>query len=204
MQGFSHALLEDHSAELGAEGQDFARRILSASEHMDRLLVDVLTYSRLSRQELKFEPVDIDSVVEGACAQLLEAIRKRTARVQTNRYSLKVVANRSVLELMTVNLLDNALKFVPSDRAPKITINCERLGDAIRLWVRDNGIGIASEHQVKIFRIFERLHGVEEYPGTGIGLALVQKAAERMNGAVGVDSKPGEGSSFWIELPAAI
>jgi signal transduction histidine kinase len=204
MQGFSHALLEDHSAELSAEGQDFARRILSASEHMDGLLVDVLTYSRLSRQELRFEPVDIDSVVEGASAQLLETIRKCAADVQTVTSGCKVVANRSVLELMTVNLLDNALKFVPADRAPKITIDCERRGDAIRIWVRDNGIGIAPEHRVKIFRIFERLHGVEEYPGTGIGLALVQKAAERMNGAVGVDSTPGEGSAFWIELPAAI
>jgi PAS domain S-box-containing protein len=204
MQGFSHALLEDHSAELSAEGQDFARRILAASEHMDGLLVDVLTYSRLSRQELRFEPVDVDSVVEGACAQLLETIRKSVADVQTVTCGRKVVANRSVLELMTVNLLDNALKFVPAGRAPKITINCERHGDAIRIWVRDNGIGIAAEHQLKIFRIFERLHGVEEYPGTGIGLALVQKAAERMNGAVGVESTPGEGSAFWIELPAAI
>jgi signal transduction histidine kinase len=69
--------------------------------------------------------------------------------------------------------------------------------------VRDNGIGIPQEHQQRIFRIFERLHGVETYPGTGIGLALVKKAAERMNGAVGVESTPGQGSAFWIDLPEA-
>ena len=104
---------------------------------------------------------------------------------------------------MIVNLLENALKFMPPERAPKIVVNCERRGDRHRIWVRDNGIGIAREYQQRIFRIFERLHGVEAYPGTGIGLALVQKAAERMNGAVGVESAPGEGSAFWIELPCA-
>ena len=104
---------------------------------------------------------------------------------------------------MLVNLLDNALKFVPNERAPKISVNCERRGDAMRISVRDNGIGIPREHHQRIFRIFERLHGVEAYPGTGIGLALVQKAAERMSGAVGVESAPGDGSAFWIELPSA-
>ena len=203
MQGFSHALIEDHASKLDAEGQDFAQRILSAAEHMDSLLADVLAYSRLSRQELKLEPVDVDAVVEDARIQLQHQIRKRNAEVQVTACGRTVLVNRSVFELMLVNLLDNALKFVPDERAPKVTVNCERRDNAIRIWVRDNGIGIASEHQQRIFRIFERLHGVEAYPGTGIGLALVQKAAERMNGAVGVESAPGDGSAFWIEFPVA-
>jgi signal transduction histidine kinase len=203
MQGFSHALIEDYSQRLDPEGQDFARRILSAAEHMDKLLADVLAYSRLSRQELKLDAIGVDAAVEDARLQLQEQIRQRAADIQIATCARKVIANQSVFELMIVNLLDNALKFVPKDRAPKISINCERRGDAIRVWVRDNGIGIAKEHQQRIFRIFERLHGVETYPGTGIGLALVQKAVERMNGAVGVESLPGEGSQFWIELPAA-
>lgn len=203
MQGFSHALIEDHADKLNAEGQDFAKRILNAAEHMDKLLADVLTYSRLSRQELKMEPVSIDAVVQDAHTQLQEQIRKRGAFIEIAACGRTVSANRSVLELMIVNLLDNALKFVPKERAPKIVVNSERRDQAIRLWVRDNGIGIAAEHQQRVFRIFERLHGVETYPGTGVGLALVQKAAERMSGTVGVESAPGEGSSFWIELPAA-
>jgi PAS domain S-box-containing protein len=203
MQGFSHALIEDHADKLNSEGQDFAQRILSAAEHMDGLLADVLAYSRLSRQELKPEPVRVDEVLEDARMQLHEQIRKRGAEVQVSACERKVLANRSVLELMIVNLLDNALKFVTADRLPKVVVSCERRGEMQRIWVRDNGIGIPAEHRQKIFRIFERLHGVEAYPGTGIGLALVQKAAERMNGAVGVESAPGEGSSFWIELPAA-
>lgn len=203
MQGFSHALLEDHARELNAEGQDFAQRILSAAEHMDSLLADVLAYSRLSRQELKLEPVNVDEVIEEARLQLQNEAKKKSADVQIAACARKVLANRAVLELMITNLLDNALKFVPPDRSPKISVNCERHGERYRIWVRDNGIGIAREHQQRIFRIFERLHGVEAYPGTGVGLALVQKAAERMNGAVGVESTPGEGSAFWIELPCA-
>ena len=202
MQGFSHALVEDHADDLSPEGQDYARRILSAAEHMDGLLADVLAYSRLSRQELKLDPVSVDVVIDDARLQLQNEIKKRTADLQVAACG-KVMANRSVLELMIVNLLENALKFMPPERAPKIVVNCERRGDRHRIWVRDNGIGIAGEYQQRIFRIFERLHGVEAYPGTGIGLALVQKAAERMNGAVGVESAPGEGSAFWIELPCA-
>jgi signal transduction histidine kinase len=73
----------------------------------------------------------------------------------------------------------------------------------VRLWVEDNGIGIASEHRERIFRVFERLHRAEEYPGTGIGLAIVERAIVRMGGTVGVESEPGQGSRFWVELPGA-
>ncbi|HUS36394.1 MAG TPA: ATP-binding protein [Verrucomicrobiae bacterium] len=203
MQGFSHALIEDHADRLNPEGQDFAKRILSAAEHMDGLLADVLAYSRLSRQELEPEAVNIDEVIEDARVHLFSQIKAKAADLQIATCGRKVVAHRAVLELMIVNLLDNALKFVAPDRTPKISVTCERRGQTVRLWVRDNGIGIAAEHQHKIFRIFERLHGVETYPGTGIGLALVQKAAERMNGSVGLESTPGQGSAFWIELPCA-
>jgi PAS domain S-box-containing protein len=201
MQGFSHALIEDHSDQLNEEGRDFARRILSASEHMDSLLADVLAYSRLSRQELQPEPVEVEAVIQDVLIQLQSEIRRKNPVIETSACQGMVVAHRSVLELMIANLLENALKFVAQDVKPEITIFVEARGEALRIWVRDNGIGIPAEHQQRIFRIFERLHGVETYPGSGIGLALVQKAAERMNGAVGVDSTPGRGSAFWIELP---
>ena len=203
MQGFSHALIEDHSEDLNDEGRDFARRILAASEHMDGLLADVLAYSRLSRQELLPEPVDVAEVVQDALIQLQAEIRTKTPTIETAACHGKVVAHRSVLELMVVNLLENALKFVKKGVRPEISISVEARDDRRRIWVRDNGIGIPHEHQQRIFRIFERLHGVENYPGTGIGLALVQKAAERMNGSVGVDSTGGRGSAFWIDLPKA-
>ena len=201
MQGFSQALLEDHAPNLNDEGRDFARRILVAAEHMDSLLADVLAYSRLSRQELNTEPIDLAPVLTEAHLQLQSEIRARKAKVEIGPCQCRVLANRSVLELMLVNLLENGLKFMPAGRTPVVSVAVEEFGMRCRIWIRDNGIGIAREHQQRIFRIFERLHGVETYPGTGIGLALVQKAAERMNGAVGLESVVGEGSSFWIELP---
>jgi PAS domain S-box-containing protein len=201
MQGFSHALVEDHAPNLNEEGRDFARRILVAAEHMDSLLADVLAYSRLSRQELKPEPVELALVLNEVIAQLQSEIRARKAKVNVGACQARVLANASVLELMLVNLLENALKFMPSGRTPSVSIEIEEIGIRCRIYVRDNGIGIAPEHHQRIFRIFERLHGVETYPGTGIGLALVLKAAERMNGSVGLESAVGEGTSFWIELP---
>jgi signal transduction histidine kinase len=104
---------------------------------------------------------------------------------------------------MIGNLLTNALKFVPPERVPEVRIWAEERDGWVRLWVADNGMGIAPENQTRVFRVFERLHGVEKYSGTGIGLALVRKGVDRLGGRVGVDSELGQGSRFWIELPAA-
>ena len=101
------------------------------------------------------------------------------------------------------NLIGNALKFQRPGIAPEVIVSAERTNGHVRICVRDNGIGIAPEHQERIFQVFERLHGQEEYPGTGIGLAIVKRGAQRMGGRVGLDSKPGEGSTFWVELPRA-
>ena len=101
------------------------------------------------------------------------------------------------------NLLTNAAKFVSPGSQPCVRVWAERSSKWVRLWVEDNGIGIAKENQERIFRVFERLHGIEKYPGTGIGLAIVRKGMERMGGRVGVESEPGQGSRFWIELPGA-
>jgi signal transduction histidine kinase len=104
-----------------------------------------------------------------------------------------------MLRQVLANLVSNALKFVDSDVRPRVTIRSESRGPVVRLWVEDNGIGIAEEHQERIFGVFERLHGIETYPGTGIGLAIVRRATERMGGQCGVESAPGEGSRFWVE-----
>jgi signal transduction histidine kinase len=102
---------------------------------------------------------------------------------------------------MLVDLLSNSLKFVAPGVKPRVRIWTEPRDDRVRLSIQDNGIGIAHEHQQRIFRVFERLHGAEEYPGTGIGLANVSKATERMGGRVGLESQLSQGSHFWVELP---
>jgi len=170
---------------------------------MDRLIRDLLAYSRVSRMEMRPAPVDLREVVQEALAQLEAAIQEREAQIAVVEPLPSVLAHRSVLAQVVENLLSNAVKFVAQGVRPRVRVWAEGHGDWVRLWVEDNGIGIAPEHQERIFRVFERLHGVEAYPGTGVGLAIVRKGIERMGGRVGVESEVGQGSRFWIELKRA-
>ncbi|MFN3486085.1 MAG: sensor histidine kinase [Planctomycetota bacterium] len=114
-----------------------------------------------------------------------------------------VRAHRAMLTQVIVNLLSNAIRFVGRGVEPRVRIRGEPRAGRVRLWVEDNGIGISAEHHERIFHMFERLNRQEDYPGTGIGLAIVRKAMERMGGAAGIESELGRGSRFWIELEAA-
>jgi len=101
-----------------------------------------------------------------------------------------------------VNLISNGIKFQKPGVPPEIKITATRMRERmIRISVTDNGIGIQPDHVSRLFKVFERLHGIEQYPGTGIGLAIVKRGSERMGGRCGVESKVGEGSNFWVELP---
>src|SRR5439155_27051483 len=111
-----------------------------------------------------------------------------------------ILAHQGTAVQVACNLISNAIKFVAPGLTPHVRIRMEQLGEYGRLWVEDNGIGIAPEFHQRIFRVFERLHGSEKYPGTGVGLAIVRKGMERMGGRVGVESAPGQGSRFWADL----
>ncbi len=203
MQGFTESLLEDYGERLDATGQDYAQRIVAASHRMDLLIQDLLAYSRLSRTDVRLEPVDVETVVDEVCAQLVTELNGRRAEISVDRPLARVLAHRTVFGQILANLLTNAVKFVSPTTRPRIRIWTEARGDRARLWVEDNGIGILPEHRERIFRTFERLHGVEQYPGTGIGLAIVQRGVARLGGQVGVESTPGQGSRFWVELVSA-
>ncbi|MDB6026260.1 MAG: hypothetical protein JWM68_2483, partial [Verrucomicrobiales bacterium] len=114
-----------------------------------------------------------------------------------------VIGHAATVENMVTNLISNAIKYVRPGTRPKVNIRADKIGGMVRLWVEDNGIGIASEYYEKIFGVFSRLHSPDKYSGTGIGLAIVRKGAERLNGGCGVESTLGKGSRFWIELPLA-
>ncbi len=201
MQGFSRALLEDYASVLDARGRDYAERVVSAASRMDSLIRDLLDYSRISRHEIKMGAVSLDEVVEDALRQLDAGIREKEAMVKVEGPLPWVKAHYSTLLQVVANLISNAITFTAPGVKPEVCIDWEELDGWVRLRVADNGIGIAPEHRERIFRIFERLHGVETYPGTGIGLAVVRKGMERMGGRIGVESEEGKGSEFWIELP---
>jgi len=203
MQGFSQALLEDCGDRLDAMGREYAERIVAGGKRMDELIRDLLAYSRVSRAELQLMRVPLTPIAQSALAELSGLLRSRSANVRVDEPLPVVLGHPATLSQVLMNLLGNGLKFVPPERTPELRVSAERRNGLVRVWVEDNGIGIAPEHLARIFRVFERLHSTDDYPGTGIGLAIVRKAAERMGGRVGVESNPGSGSRFWIELQPA-
>jgi signal transduction histidine kinase len=179
---------------------------------MDILIQDLLVYSRLSRSDLRLQPVDLDVVVADVLTQLEVTLQEQQARLKVEKPLPRVIGHYATAVQIVSNLVSNAVKFMPAGVQPSIRIWAETIkpapgetrATAVRLWVEDNGIGIEPEHRERIFQIFERLHGIEAYPGTGVGLAIVRKAAARLGGRAGVESHPDQGSRFWIELPQAV
>ncbi|WP_052214377.1 CHASE3 domain-containing protein [Belnapia sp. F-4-1] len=198
--GYAAALEEDAGPRLGEEERDYLARIAGAAERMDALIDDILGYSRLARQDIALRRVPLEEVVEAVLDQSRTELKD--ARVEVLRPMPAVSGHAGVLVQAVGNLVGNALKFRPPGEPPQVTIRCtEGEGGLVRLWVEDRGIGIAPEHQERIFRPFERLHGREAFAGTGVGLAIVRRVAERLGGRCGVVSASGEGSRFWIDLP---
>ncbi len=212
VQGFAHALLEDYTGVLDQEGLNYAGRIVDAAQRMDVLIQDLLVYSRLSRSDLRLQPVDLDAVITDVLTQLEVTLQEQQAQLKVEKPLPRVIGHYATVVQIVSNLVSNAVKFVPVGVQPYIRIWAEHIKPSpgetreatVRLWVEDNGIGIEPEYRERVFQIFERLHGIEAYPGTGVGLAIVRKGAARLGGRAGVESRPGRGSRFWIELPRAV
>jgi PAS domain S-box-containing protein len=200
MRSFSQILQNEFGTRLGPEGLELLGRIATASARLDQLIQDVLTMGRLRGAHIEVQPVNLEKL-------LREMIRERAAfqrpgaEIEIDCPLLQIRGHEASLSQCFSNLLDNAVKFVAPGTRPRVRIWTEARDEVVRVWVQDNGIGIPKEHQERIFGMFQRLHGIDNYPGTGIGLAIVRKAVERLNGVVGVDSEAGKGSRFWVELP---
>lgn len=213
MASFAQLLVEDHARALDETGKDFLRRIQDGSGFMDRLLLDLLAYGRTSQATMELEKVDVQKAVDAARLQLSSQIVETGASIEVKGTLPNVQAHESTLSQCLVNLLNNSMKFVAPNTIPRITLFAEILPTVpsegkspthgrVRIWCCDNGIGIAPEHQERVFKVFERLEG-GRYPGTGIGLSIVRKGVERMGGRVGIESSLGQGCRFWIELTQA-
>lgn len=200
--GFAQLLVEDYAEKLDPTARHMLERIQGASEFMDRLVIDLLTFGRVARARIELEPVSVAKAWEQAWFQCAVEAERSRAKVEVIEPLPCVRGHEATLGQMLANLLGNALKFVADGATPEVRLRAEPRGEWVRLWVEDNGIGIAPDQRERVFRVFERLHGTR-YGGTGVGLAIVRKGAERMGGRTGVESEPGKGSRFWIELRRA-
>jgi signal transduction histidine kinase len=203
MQSYASFLVDEYEGKLDEKGINYLHQIMRSAVRLDQLIQDVLSYTRVLHSKLPMENVDLDRLVR----DLIESFPNGQP-IKPEIHILgtlpKVIGNEALLAQIVSNLLSNGAKFVASGTAPRITISAEAIeGEFIRVWFKDNGIGIAPENHKRIFRLFERIHPVTEYEGTGIGLTIVRKAIERMGAQVGFESHPGAGSNFWIQLKKA-
>jgi two-component system sensor histidine kinase/response regulator len=204
MVQFTGLVQEDHAGELPPEAQRYLQLVLKAGQRMRTLLDDVVRYARLQQagEAEPHTPVALDTILY----DLRDAL---AARLQNSGGTLHieplppVIGHASLLSVMFQNLLANAIKFVPADRAPAVKVSVRMVDDMARITVSDNGIGIAPEHLSRLFQPFQRLHLRKEYEGTGLGLAISRQIAELHGGGIEVHADPDRGSCFSVTLPLA-
>ncbi len=201
--GFTSILWAEHKDELSPKAREYLQRIQGASRRLDAFVQDLLAYGRVTRAAVTLQTVSLAQVVEAARGVLAVPIAEREGTVVVETKLPDVEADPTLLARVVENLLSNAVKFVPEGRSPQVRIRARVQDRHVRFEVEDNGVGIAPADTERAFRAFERLDPAR-FQGTGVGLTIVQKAVERMGGEVGVVSTPGEGSTFWVLLHAAI
>ncbi len=199
VQSFSQIVLAEAGDKLGANEKKLLEKIISAAARLDRLIQDVLTYSRVSREKIELKTLDVEQLIKQIVDERPD-LQMPKAGIDIQGPLPTVRGHEAYLSQCITNLLDNAVKFVPPNRHPEVCVRSEVHNGHVKLWFEDNGIGIPQESQQRIFGLFERLHAQSDYPGTGIGLTIVRKAVERMGGKIGVESEPDHGSRFWLQL----
>jgi PAS domain S-box-containing protein len=200
MSAFAGLVAERIASTQDKETREYCRRIQLAASRLDTLIQDALHYTKAVLREMPPEPVDLSKLVPGL-VETYPNLQSDKADIRIEGQLPVVLGNDALLTQCFSNLLGNAVKFVAPGIRPCIRIHAEIDGGTTRIWIQDNGIGIPRHSHDRLFKMFERL--TNDYEGTGIGLAIVRKFAQRMGGRVGAESEAGQGSRFWIELPLA-
>lgn len=199
--GFTRTLEKEYGAALDDEGRRLIGVVLHSGRRMDRLIEDLLTFSRLGRRTVAAERLDMNALASEA---LQEIESSSEAAVKVTMEVLPVVlADRALIGEVWSNLLSNAFKFAGHQPTPAIEIGGRREGGSCVYWVRDNGVGFDMKYYDRLFGVFERLHDAEEFPGSGVGLAIVHSAVDKHRGRVWAEAVPGHGATFYFSLPDA-
>jgi len=199
IDGFSQALLEDYNEKLDDNGQDYLKRLRGASQKMGELIDGLLKLSRLTRSEMHEEPVDLSSLAEEVSTRLQETQPKRRTKFVIDK-GLTVNGDPQLLRVLIENLFGNAWKFTGKKRQAKIEFGSSNNNGKQTYFVRDNGAGFDMTYADKLFGAFQRLHDNTEFPGTGIGLATVQRIINRHGGTIQAEGAEGKGATFYFTL----
>jgi signal transduction histidine kinase len=201
IDGYSRLLLQEYTASLDDEGRGFLQTIQDSTDEMNQLIDDLLAYSRLERRELTTDRIELGPIVNSLVDEKRREAAQHPVDFVIDVNGATVLADASGLAQSLRNYLDNAIKFTRKVKEPRIEVGSKERAESCVLWVRDNGIGFDMKHHDQIFDIFQRLNVTADYPGTGIGLAIVRKAMERMGGKAWAESEPGHGATFYLEIP---
>jgi len=201
IDGYSQILLKEYESKLDTEGKRFLRTIRESAMQMNQLINDLLDYSRLERQTLRPSIVNLKNLIEILVVNKTSDKSFNKFKIAIHIPKIEIYADKDGLNLSLRNLIENAFKFTQKQSDPKIEIGYQDNNSKHTIFVKDNGIGFDMKFHDRIFEIFQRLHRSEEYEGTGVGLAMVRKAIERLNGKVWAESEVGKGSTFYIEIP---
>jgi light-regulated signal transduction histidine kinase (bacteriophytochrome) len=199
MDGFSQAVLDDYGGQLPEQGCHYLQTIRRGAQRMGALVDDLLTFSRLSRTPLNKRIVETDSLVRDTLDDLAAERAGRQLELRVGELP-PCLGDPALLRQVWVNLLSNAFKYTRQREAPVIEIGCTREKDEDVYFVRDNGTGFDMRFADKLFRVFQRLHRAEDYEGTGVGLAIVQRIVQRHGGRVWAEAAVDRGAAFFFTL----
>jgi light-regulated signal transduction histidine kinase (bacteriophytochrome) len=201
IDGYSQLLAESIGDDLDEESKIFLANIRSSSQQMNLLIEDLLAYSRLERKGFIHEPLKLTYIMDDILRQYQSEIETHKIKISRNCPENFILnTDKESLLIVIRNLIDNAIKFSAKEEKPTIEIGSSQSDTEFIIFVQDNGIGFDMKYHSRIFKIFQRLHLAEEYQGTGIGLAMVSKAVQRMNGQISAESSPGNGACFTLRI----
>jgi signal transduction histidine kinase len=192
----------EYGARLDEKGLGYLQRMRRSALKMSELIDDLLAYARVERRDFQLSDVQLPALIEAVVAEQRDELDRHGVQLRLNLAPVVARADQDGMLMACRNLLQNAIKFSQHSKPPQIVISVEHVGSDALIAIQDNGVGFDMSHHDKIFEMFQRLHRADEIPGTGIGLAIVRKAVERMDGRVWADSNPGKGATFYLQIPA--